>query len=225
MRNQAHLRQPHSLQNYWEDKDLGDSSALDSDFERRVAKILYAIQGRVNLEIGSGPGRWSQVFANSEYVGIDLDRGAAAYAHSKYCRDIVVGDARMLPFRDDAFDSAFSLGTVEHFPETSRSIREHIRVCRGMVLISVPNLLSPFIISSFVRSIKRLDNGASYQSYFGKRFTSRSFRAVLLASRCEIIQSATFGISLPPKLQKFFSHFNSIFGNELFFVVRKNPAI
>lgn len=207
---------------FWDDKDLSSSEHLESDFEVRVSHILSSIRGFYNLEVGSGPGRWSQIYKGQEYIGVDLDRRSAVYAHSKYGCDVIVGDARHLPFRDKVFDSVFSLGTVEHFPETSISISEQVRVSKGRVLISVPNLISPFILPSLVRSMKRRDNGASYQQYFGTRFTARSFRSILLSCGCEIIFSTTLGISLPPRFQKLLSPLNRPFGNELFFIIRKH---
>ncbi len=206
-------------QTYCDDKSIF-SVTLDTDFERRISTILRSIHGRVNLEVGSGPGRWSQVYCDSEYVGVDLDRQIAAYARKKWNREIIVADARYLPFRDDVFDSVFSLGTVEHFPETALAVHEHLRVCSGPALISVPNLLSPFILLSMFRSARRRDNGARHQEYFGKRYTIKYFEHVLTDCHARVLRSFTTGLSIPDSYQCRLGFLSPI-GNELFFMVKK----
>ena len=41
-----------------------------------------------------------------------------------------VGDVRGLPFRDASFDAVYSMGTIEHFDETSRAVAEIARVLK-----------------------------------------------------------------------------------------------
>ena len=51
----------------------------------------------------------------------------------------VVADVREIPFRDGAFDAAYSMGTVEHFDETQEAVAEIARVVRpgGRAVIGV----------------------------------------------------------------------------------------
>lgn len=63
---------------------------------------------------------------------------------------LVLCDAKMLPFRDDAFDLVYSRGTIEHIPNKTRMrgdfacLKEHVRVAKpsGRVIITVPNFLA-----------------------------------------------------------------------------------
>nr|AAP58536.1 putative methyltransferase [uncultured Acidobacteriota bacterium] len=58
-----------------------------------------------------------------------------------------VGDVRELPFADASFDAIYSMGTIEHFDETERAVREMARVLRpgGRAIIGVPNRHDPFL--------------------------------------------------------------------------------
>jgi len=48
-------------------------------------------------------------------IGIDFSRQAIKYRKTN---EIILADMRNMPFRDSQFTKAFSLGTVEHVPQT-----------------------------------------------------------------------------------------------------------
>lgn len=102
------------------------------------------------LDIGCNWGRWSIAAAKKGYkpIGIDpsLDAVLAARRVSKQLgveTDFVVGDARFLPFADDAFDAVFSYGVFQHFSKenTRTSLDEASRVLKknGYLLVQMPN--------------------------------------------------------------------------------------
>lgn len=102
------------------------------------------------LDIGCNWGRWSIAAAQKGYkpIGIDpsLDAVLAARRVSKQLgveTDFVVGDARFLPFRNDAFDAVFSYGVFQHFSKenTRVSLDEASRVLKknGYLLVQMPN--------------------------------------------------------------------------------------
>ncbi len=70
----------------------------------------------------------------------------------------VVADVRAIPFRDGAFDAAYSMGTVEHFDETEPALAEIARVVRpgGRAVIGVPNRHDPFLRPLMVAILYRL---------------------------------------------------------------------
>ena len=70
----------------------------------------------------------------------------------------VVADVRAIPFRDGAFDAAYSMGTVEHFDETEEALAEIARVVRpgGRAVIGVPNRHDPFLRPLMVAILYRL---------------------------------------------------------------------
>jgi SAM-dependent methyltransferase/uncharacterized protein YbaR (Trm112 family) len=76
----------------------------------------------VLLDIGSGWGRWCIAAARRGFapIGIDpsLDAALSAARVAKrlgVAARFVVGDSRYLPFRDAAFDAAFSYSVLQHF--------------------------------------------------------------------------------------------------------------
>ena len=74
------------------------------------------------LDIGCNWGRWCVSAARKGYHPIGLDPSlGAVLAAQRVCRqldvtaDFVVADARYLPFRDGALDTAFSYSVIQHF--------------------------------------------------------------------------------------------------------------
>ena len=102
------------------------------------------------LDIGCNWGRWSIAAAQKGYkpIGMDpsLDAVLAARRVSKQLgveTDFVVGDARFLPFADDAFDTVFSYGVFQHFSKDNVriSLAEASRVLKinGNGVFQMPN--------------------------------------------------------------------------------------
>jgi len=107
-------------------------------------------KGERLLDIGCNWGRWSIAAAQKGYqpVGIDpsLDAVLAARRVSKQLgveTNFVVGDARFLPFAENAFDTVFSYGVFQHFSKENvkTSLDEIVRVLKpnGKTLIQMPN--------------------------------------------------------------------------------------
>lgn len=84
--------------------------------------------------------------------GIDIAPGVVREA-GKAFRDagaasgFTLADVREIPFADGSFDVVYSMGTIEHFPETQQAVEEIFRVLRpgGVAIIGVPNKLDPFL--------------------------------------------------------------------------------
>ncbi|HEY0427878.1 MAG TPA: methyltransferase domain-containing protein [Pyrinomonadaceae bacterium] len=102
------------------------------------------------LDVGCNWGRWSIAAALKNYkpVGLDpsLDAVLAARRVSKQLNaeaDFVVGDARFLPFADDAFDVGFSYSVLQHFSKENAktSLREIGRTVKknGKIFVQMPN--------------------------------------------------------------------------------------
>ena len=115
------------------------------------------------LDIGCNWGRWSIAAAQKGYrpVGIDpsLDAVLAARRVSRQLgteTNFVVGDARFLPFADNAFDIVFSYSVFQHFSKenVSLSLDEVARVLKrnGKTLLQMPN---KFGIRSFYQRWRR----------------------------------------------------------------------
>jgi SAM-dependent methyltransferase/uncharacterized protein YbaR (Trm112 family) len=106
--------------------------------------------GKIFLDIGSNWGRWAVAAARKGYRSAGLDPSLeAVMALRRVSRQLgvsvfpLVGDARFLPFRDEAVDVAFSYSVFQHFDKqvAKRAIMEAGRVCKtgGLVLVQMPN--------------------------------------------------------------------------------------
>ena len=102
------------------------------------------------LDIGCNWGRWSIAAAKKNYkvIGIDpsLEAVLAAKRVSKQLganADFVVGDARFLPFAENAFEIVFSYGVFQHLSKENvkTSLDEAVRVLKsgGKTLFQMPN--------------------------------------------------------------------------------------
>lgn len=87
-------------------------------------------------------------------------------------------DVRDLPFADATFDAIYSMGTVEHFAETERAIREMARVLKpgGRAIIGVPNRHDPFLRPALVAALYAV---GLYGYGFEKSYSRRGLRRLL----------------------------------------------
>ena len=111
---------------------------------------LPAGGGKHLLDIGCNWGRWSVAASQKGYraIGMDPDLGAI-FAARRVAKSLsvspnfVVGDARALPFSNDAFDVVFSFGVLQHLskPDVRQALAEVSRVMTpgGKSLIQMPN--------------------------------------------------------------------------------------
>ncbi|MFH1537773.1 MAG: class I SAM-dependent methyltransferase [bacterium] len=112
------------------------------DFSNRPTKILDA---------GCGPGRietimnrdYKKLLDESDIFGIDIVDSLI-----EGCRELrlpncsfLVYDGKKIPFEDDRFDVAFSVGVIEHVPDKVNYLNEIRRVLKphGTLIISTPN--------------------------------------------------------------------------------------
>jgi len=102
--------------------------------ELRVAPLM--------LDLGCGNGQFSvSVFKE---VGVGIDVSSKAIKASKglgLYTNLIVCDARRLPFSDNVFTTVFSNCTLEHIPEVEKAIQEVGRVLKnnGSFIFTVPS--------------------------------------------------------------------------------------
>jgi SAM-dependent methyltransferase len=97
-----------------------------------------------------------------------------------------VGDVRDLPFRDASFDAIYSMGTIEHFDETERAVREIARVLRpgGRAIVGVPNRHDPFLRPLFVTVLQAV---GLYGYGYEKSYSRRALRQMLEQTGLEVV--------------------------------------
>lgn len=111
---------------------------------RRVADRLGNMEGRNVLDIACGTGLWLKEMARrgASPSGLDISSKAVEECRLRLPNgDIREGVAETLPFPDHAFDLVTCLGSLEHFLDQPRALREMRRVAKpgAQILILVPN--------------------------------------------------------------------------------------
>jgi SAM-dependent methyltransferase len=97
-----------------------------------------------------------------------------------------LADVRDLPFRDRTFDAIYSMGTIEHFDETERAVKEMARVLKpgGRAIVGVPNRHDPFFRPLFVTVLQAL---GLYGYGYEKSYSRRALRRMLEEAGFEVI--------------------------------------
>lgn len=140
-----------------------------------IAKVSDSI-----LEVGAGDGRMIEILktngVKARFYALDLVENV---------KDIpakaVIGDARFLPFPDNSFDFVYSLGVVEHFPETLKAIQEHARVVKngGKVLLTVPRWSLGALLRWYYFIKNREYRKASYEIVKGRNIRLSQMKSYL----------------------------------------------
>ncbi|HLC67610.1 MAG TPA: class I SAM-dependent methyltransferase [archaeon] len=113
-------------------------------FIRSVKNIVDKnTHGKTLLDIGCGDGHFLSYFKGYNRYGIDLSREAIKKAKSHAQGEFRVSSAEKLPFKDNFFHALICMGSMEHFIDIERSLREMKRVSKkgAVVVIHVPNSL------------------------------------------------------------------------------------
>ncbi len=137
---------------------------------RKIMRQLAILvpEGRI-LDVGCGYQPYRHLFRNSCYVGLDL---------SSERNPTVVGDARVLPFKDSTFDGVICSEVIEHVFEKEKVLDEIRRVLcpGGWVILTAP-----------------MSWGLHYEPYDFWRFTPYSLRRLLEERRFQIVRIEKVG--------------------------------
>lgn len=165
-----------------------------------VEKHLGALRGLKTIEVGSGPGIYSMVFARkgAKVTLLDYSQTALKMAEDYFEKanvpaDFRYGDAFTL---DESFygkfDVAMSFGTIEHYryPDRFKIAKIHLDLVKpgGIVAISVPNqwFFPHEILKAFL--IRRKKWFLGYEGAFS-RIELKRLRERLLLENAEIAGS------------------------------------
>ncbi len=111
------------------DVQIDIQNATDESEQTFAGKTGWApgdLRGKLVLDAGVGAGRFAEVVSRwgGEVVGADLSLAVDAARQNIGARDnvhLVQADVFRLPFREAAFDDAYSIGVLHHTPDTRKA--------------------------------------------------------------------------------------------------------
>lgn len=102
--------------------------------EPEYYKLLGAlIEGKKSVDVGCGYGALEMFSPNT--VGVDFSDEALKKAEALGVKNLVKSKAEELPFEDNEFEVAVSIGTLEHVEDIEKSIKEMVRVSEIQILV------------------------------------------------------------------------------------------
>jgi 2-polyprenyl-3-methyl-5-hydroxy-6-metoxy-1,4-benzoquinol methylase len=102
------------------------------------------------LDIGCEYGSLHEIILNENVYGLDLKI-------KKHRKKVMKGDAQILPFKKNSFDTIIAGELIEHLPNPKKFLKESHRILKtgGIIILSTPNkksLINRILKSSFVTS-------------------------------------------------------------------------
>ena len=134
------------IKQFYDDEYYG-SSNHDHELPwhyRVVANRLGPLDGARVLDVACGVGDWLALLKSrgAEVHGIDISERAIDRCRVRFPgADFHLGPAESLPFPDATFDLVTCLGSLEHFVQPEKALREMLRVAtpNAQILLLVPN--------------------------------------------------------------------------------------
>lgn len=181
---------------YWA-KKLRDAQGLEPGEELFFQQLLRAAKKSTRvLEVGVGRGRMLKMLSANGVAarcyGIDL---TDSLMHTDPSVGKTKGDARELPYRNASFNLVYSLGVIEHFPETKLAIAEHARVTSkgGLVIVTTPHL-SVFTPLRYLVYLVKESNRGTFEEIRGRNIRLKTIKEYFAAADLELVDSGLFGL-------------------------------
>lgn len=162
----------------------------DSRYDRSRGRLYYSHlsrnvlehlpKGGTLLDLGCGTGLFTQRYLNygGIAVGLDISPGMIEKACSR-CRSaqFALGNAEILPFRDDSFDALSSLLAFSYLKEPGSMLQEAYRVLRpGGIIVVVT--LGKNLFTSGLPAIYAMGEAMGIRHvgmrYFGEKYYSEN---------------------------------------------------
>lgn len=125
-----------------------------------------------------------------DFYGIDISPFICLRAKSRISNlQVVVGDIRSLPFRNNSFDVLLDLSTLDHVPENEvvKVLDEYVRILRGEGILSLI-----FWYKNFYRKYIQKVRDTITQYYFSLRFLRNE-----ISRRFHIISEYYINLQIP----------------------------
>ena len=107
----------------WNRYEVAHDDEDRATFEAKTGFKLSELSGKRILDAGCGGGRYCKVAAEAGASVFGADHSSAVEKASSLCGHLenvwlVQGDLKKLPFREESFDLAFSIGVMHHDSDT-----------------------------------------------------------------------------------------------------------
>jgi ubiquinone/menaquinone biosynthesis C-methylase UbiE len=138
---------------------------LENDFKAIRSTIRREMDlgpGARTLDLGCGPGAFSDLFEKGDYVGVDLNVGYIDYARKARKGAFIVSDAKHVDLPDGRFSQALIFGLLHHLPdEEARSVLAECKRLLGpggrlLVIEDIPAVSRVNLIGHLIH---RVENG------------------------------------------------------------------
>ena len=138
---------------------------LENDFKAIRSTIRRELDlgpGARTLDLGCGPGAFSDLFEAGDYVGVDLNAGYIDYARKARKGAFIVSDAKHVDLPDGRFNQVLIFGLLHHLPdEEVRAVLAEARRLLGpggrlLVIEDIPAVSRVNVIGHLIH---RVENG------------------------------------------------------------------
>lgn len=213
-------------ENVWELEEIVEINKKDPAYQIVLDILSKCPKGSKILDAGSGLGRWVFFCQRKGYDSYGIEIVTKALERSKEyaksenldCR-FLIGDVRRLPFPNNFFDVILSFGTIEHFLESQKAIKEFYRTLKegGTCFVTTPNVYSArsLITRPILNILKNPKIG--YQGY-EKSFTPKKLAEMMREAGLKEIK---FGILPDGTFLGEFYKFIPFIGKYLLYLARK----
>lgn len=125
-----------------------------------IGRELKLGQGLRSLDLGCGPGAFSDLFEGDDYVGVDMNIRYIEFARRARKGTFVVGDARRVELPDARFDQALIFGLLHHLPDDDvRAVLGEVRRVmhpggRALVIEDIPAVSKVNLIGHLIHHVE-----------------------------------------------------------------------
>jgi len=106
-----------------------------------MQKLVRALTSELNgyktiLDVGVGTGRFAKPMqdAGFQVVGVDISKKRIEKAKEKRVNNVLLGEARFLPFKDNVFDATISIHLLHLIKTWQDALREICRTTQGLMV-------------------------------------------------------------------------------------------
>jgi len=138
-------------------------SILENDFKAiraTIRKEMTLGKGLRSLDLGCGPGAFSDLFEGDDYVGADLHRGYIEWARKHRRGTFIVSDAKQVELPDQRFDQVLIFGMLHHLPdEEVRAVLREVRRLlvpggRALLIEDIPAVSRLNLIGHLIHNVE-----------------------------------------------------------------------